>query len=409
MRDSARLEETLGKRELRWLVERCRERLERGGGVSGTVSLRAPSDEQREALDRFLGRRGTTGATLVVDLERVERVLREAEIADELREAVEYLTGELVDRPALARREARAWARVEALVLDHAEARPELRSWWAAVQRDGYLRRASNGDADRAVELVELVLAVLEQLPADGIPLPELAASVAGNSHALDGGPLGTLVLRALAAGAGSDDCSAPEDRRELWAAAGVMCDELSSPALVLNLRSADRGLTGRMLEAYGEAGEPARLSVRQLLRHPPDFAPFQGRAVFVCENAAIMAAAAARLGSRAAPLVCTEGQFRTAVRVLLGLLSRLGAQLYARADFDWAGVHIVRRVTDQFGARPWRMGTTDYRVASAGPALKGQPADTPWDSELRHAMIARGTAVHEEQIADRLLTDLAY
>jgi len=89
------------------------------------------------------------------------------------------------------------------------------------------------------------------------------------------------------------------EERRHAWASAGVLCDELSSPVLVLNLLPDSSGPAGEALRLHRSAGEPYRLSTRQLLR---DQALFRSgakvRRVFVCENPTIVAAAANCLSS---------------------------------------------------------------------------------------------------------------
>ena len=182
----------------------------------------------------------------------------------------------------------------------------------------GILRRLACGDLDAARRLLDCALTVVLQLPVQGIPLAELAAATAGDSHALDNGqPLGTLVLRAAALMSGVDDTRNAEGRRDAWAGVGVLCDELSAPVLVLNLRGDAKTVTGQALRLHAKHGEPYRLSIRQLLRDPPVFdIATVGRVVYVCENPTVVAAAAHRLGSRSAPLVCIEGQPKTAARL---------------------------------------------------------------------------------------------
>ena len=53
--DAARLEQLFAGRGLDWVVERIRQRLERGAGLTGTISLPDPSTEQRAAYARLMG------------------------------------------------------------------------------------------------------------------------------------------------------------------------------------------------------------------------------------------------------------------------------------------------------------------------------------------------------------------
>jgi uncharacterized protein (TIGR02679 family) len=178
------------------------------------------------------------------------------------------------------------------------------------------------------IELAERLLLpalnILERLPAQGIPLAELAALATGDAHALDPDrPLATLTIRAAAL-FGVERWDDAESRRDAWAALGVLCDELSAPVLVLNLRAADGGPTSRALRCHAETGEPCYLSTRQLLRARPEFrVTAVGPMAFVCENPSVVAAAANRLGRASQPLICIDGQPKTAVRLLLNQLGR--------------------------------------------------------------------------------------
>ena len=185
-----------------------------------------------------------------------------------------------------------------------------------------------------------------------------------------------------------------------------MLCDELSAPVLTLGLRGDGQGLTDRALRLHAEAGEPYRLTTRQLLREPPALA--SPATVYVCENPTVVAAAANRLGAATAPLVCLEGQPRTAARVLLGLLAAAGARLAYHGDFDWAGIQIGNLMVRRHGAAPWRFCSADYQAARGGRALEGSPVAAVWDGELQAAMVAGGRAVHEEEVLEVLLGDLA-
>ena len=196
---------------------------------------------------------------------------------------------------------------------------------------------------------------------------------------------------------------------RDAWTSAGVLCDELSAPVLTLNLPGGGETLTDRALRLHAAAGEPYRLTTRQLLREPPAFASTDAaRTVHVCENPTVVAAAANRLGAGCAPLVCVEGQPRTAARVLLGLLTAAGVHLAYHGDFDWAGIQIGNVIMRRHGAVPWRFSSVDYRAAEGGRALHGEPVAALWDPDLEATMLETGRVVHEEQVLDLLLIDLA-
>jgi uncharacterized protein (TIGR02679 family) len=402
--DAARLRQVLGGPGLAWLVQRARRRLAQGR-AGGSVTLPQATADQRDAVERLLGRRAARGHSVSVRLEELEALLRDAGICDSLAEAVEALTGPLVDARAQRQETDAAWA--EVFAAEEAGGPPP---WLEGVRATGVLRRLARNDPAVAAGLLRQAIEIERRLPARGVPLAELAAAVTGDSHALDPGtPLGTIGVRVAAARGGVAAWDSAEAWRDAWASAGVLCDELSAPVLTLGLRGDGQALTDRALRLHAEAGEPYRLTTRQLLREPPAFlSAAAAPAVYVCENPTVVAAAANRLGAAGAPLVCIEGQPRTAARVLLGLLAAAGARLAYHGDFDWAGISIANVVVRRHGAVPWRFSSADYRAARGGRSLHGDPVAAAWDAELQAAMIERGRAVHEEEVLDLLLGDLA-
>lgn len=406
--DLARLQQTLGAPALDWLVRRLRARMSRGEPLEGPISLVEASPEQRDAVARLLGRKPTRAAGLTVDLKKLAEVLSRAEMCDSLAEAVVALSGPVENRAEEHARRERQWSDVYRDAENCLSGRPELLQWLAELRGTGLLVRLSGQDPQRAGTLLRQATEIVVQFPMQGTALAELAAEAAGDSHVLDAGqPLGTLVLRAAALLAGVGRTDDAQARRDAWAGVGVLCDELSAPVLTLNLTADADSLTGRALQLHAEHGEPYRLSVRQLLRYPPRFANLVARTVFLCENVNVLAAAANRLGPHSAPLVCTDGQPKTAARLLLGALAAAGARLVYHGDFDWAGVGIANLIHQRHGAAPWRMSADDYRAAPDGAPLKGKPVAACWDARLEPAMTARGRCVHEEQVLDVLLADL--
>ncbi|MEX1176884.1 MAG: TIGR02679 family protein [Nitriliruptor sp.] len=406
--DRERLRALLDGDDLAWLRDRVHRRLEAGRGSMGTVTLTDPSAGQRAAIDRLLGRRPSSGARVTVPLDVVDAVLREAGICTGLREAIEVLDGPVVDRAGQRRTTAQAWGTVTAgLAGDEAW----QRGWRDDLVGSGLLRRLAD-DPEHATILLERIRRVLRALPATGIPLAHLAARTLGDSHALDPDrPEATLVLKALQHQHLPPDERGPlptgVDRRALWAAAGVLLDELSAPVLVWNLSTPGAGLVDQTLRSHAAVGEPVRLTLRALLHHPPDLTGLAGRTVFVCENPTVVAAAADTLGPAGAPLVCSDGQPSAAVQTLLRHLAAAGAVLLHHGDFDRGGLRIATTIIERFGAGPWRMDVASYRAAPAGPTLMAPVEPVGWAPGLAAAVNHRSTVVHEEQVLHHLIDDL--
>jgi uncharacterized protein (TIGR02679 family) len=408
--DLDRLRRLLGGADLRWLVERVRARLERGLLLDGAVTLVGASEAHRRAVARLLGRPAGRGASLSVSLPAVEELLRGAGVAPDLAAAVRALTGPVADRAAERSAAERHWSAVLAVAEQAARRRPALTPWVEWLRSTGLLRRLAGGAPERARELVEQAVAVLDLLPANGQPLSVLAASGAGGGHRLDPDqPLATLVLRAASLLGEVPPGQGAEWRRTVWASVGVLAGELTNPVLTLSLPGDPRTVTGRALALWTEAGQPVHLTARQLLRDPPDLSGLQGRDVFVCENPTVVAEAANRLGADAAPLICANTHPGGAATVLLRQLGAGGARLRYHGDFDWPGVTIANGMLARFGALPWRLDAGAYQSAADedGPPLRGRPVTATWDPALTQAMRELGVKVEEERVLDNLLADL--
>lgn len=364
---------------------------------------------EHRALASLAGKPGRLTGSMQIDLAAIDAALARAGIAASLRDALERLDGPIVNR-AQARREAvEQWS-----VLCEAIRQPALQRMLDDEAGRRLLRRLANQSIDSGRRLAERASAVLELLPAQGVPRSLLAAQALGDAHALDDGmPDASLVLAAWRAARGgtepadpprdeTDEPAAAERARDIWASAGVLVNELARPVLVLNL------------PAFDQVGEPRFLSLRSLLRSPPAWR-VAGRDIHVSENPNIVAWAADRLGAACAPIVCTDGMPAAAQRTLLAQLTEADARLHYHGDFDWPGIRIANWVIGCYRAQPWRMQALDYREAvraaaqsAAGKhALSGSAVVANWDATLHLAMIEHGVAIAEEAVAESLLRDL--
>jgi len=402
--DQQRVRRVLGAPELGWLIDRIRVRLERGEPVDGTVTLIGATAGQRRAAARLLGHGIGGGTSLSIALPEVDAALRRAGISSGLRSAVESLTGPVRDRAAERSAEIRQFQDVLARARRSPLAAASWhRAWLEEISRDGTLTRlVRHGQG----HLLAQATAVLERLPAgpdeSAVLLPALAQAVTGDPKALDGTPLSGLVLRALAL----RDPAGPDAEPTLWATAGVVADDLASQVLVLNVRAVGNGL-GDWLTGAAEAGEPFRVTLHQLAVMPVMPLAIDLR---VCENPAVLRAAAAQLGADSAPLVCTEGEPSVACYRLLQSALSTGTRIHWHSDFDWPGLRMTAAAIRRLDAAPWLMGADDYRAAlpASTESVRGQPAQSPWDPRLAELMHASGRAVTEDRQLAALLADLA-
>jgi uncharacterized protein (TIGR02679 family) len=296
-----------------------------------------------------------------------------------------------------------------------ASGRVELEGWLGELRESGMVKRLES-DPRTAGVLLDRLAVVVAGLPGDGEPIGRFASRVTGDAHALDDGePLATVALGAARALSGLPARQPGESqaawRREVWAAVGLVRDELSSLVLCAGLPGDPVGVTGRILAAGTEHGQPVVLTLRQLVAAPPAWGGrLRDRVVRVCENPVIVQMAADRLGRDCPPLVCTSGQPGAAVMSLLGQVVEAGGRLSHHGDFDWGGVRIGNVLHARLPIEPWRFDAGAYEQAVAadpGPPLRGAPAMATWDAGLTAAMLRMGCRIEEESVAESLLDDL--
>jgi uncharacterized protein (TIGR02679 family) len=398
----------LGSPELAWLVDRIRAKLERGERLDGTVTLVGATPAQRRAVGRLIGHNPGRASSLSVSLPDVASELFRAAAAPNLRSAVEELGGPVRDLAAERAADLARWGDV--LIPMQSSRLAGLswyREWLDAIRRDGTVTRLIRQGHS---EILGLATSVLEQLPAGPEPatavLSALALAVTGDEHGLSDGPLAALVLKALAIREGVPAPATAEAVQALWSAAGLVGDDLASQVLVLNLRSGGEP-TGRWLTEAAEAGQPFRLTLRQLTSSV--VLPW-ALDIFVCASSALVRAAADELGAQCPALVCTEGEPSVACSRLLQAAVSSGSAVHWHADFSWPGLRSTATAIRRLGARPWQMAASDYQAAlgSGGEPLRGRPEPSDWDPRLAEMMQRAGRCVGEDRMLASLLPELA-
>jgi uncharacterized protein (TIGR02679 family) len=324
------------------------------------------------------------------------------------------LTGPVTVRADRAAHEERAWDEAFARIEKDAAGRPDLDAWIARIRTNGVVKRLAAGSPAAGRALLDALASVVAALPASsGESLGAFSARVTGRAHALDdGSPLATLALGAARALAGLEspgpDESAAEARREAWAAVGILCDELSNIVLTLALPG-DASGTGRTLAAAGASGEPVWLTLRQLVRTPPQWQTIDW--VLVVGNPSVVALAADTCRARCRPIICTNGQPCAAAMVLLRSLAASGVRLRHHGDFDWGGLTIGNLLHRRLPVEPWQFNREAYlRAVAVHPLaapLTGSPTVASWDPGLAEAMFVAGRRIEEELVARDLLESL--
>lgn len=389
---------------LRPALEVIADRLERRSlRPEGRVRLSGLSRESRHALSALIGR-PVVRDQVTLDLAELDRIARDRlRMPGGIVQACEAVVGRpLVDRAARRRDKVHTRAAWHALLLELD--RPWAPEWADDVARLGLLTRCT--DPHRTATQAVTILGLLLGAASPALSRTELAARVAGSSHALDDGTiLAAVVLRALARDADEPAPRTPAGRQQLWACYGVSADRVSTTVLALGLRATGSGRVARWLDEAADARAAVHLTATDL-----DELALSGsdEPVLVCENPRVLESA----GQLAAPatLICGMGRPTTVVLRLLQQMRDEQIPMRYHGDFDWPGIAITNQLLDAVGAVPWRMAATDYLAGvarmPAGQPLSGAAVPTPWDRELAAAMQDTGVAVHEELLLPDLLHD---
>ncbi|HUN37421.1 MAG TPA: TIGR02679 family protein [Trebonia sp.] len=397
--------------DYRRLLDAARRSLERtGGALDGSISIASPTDTERKAIIGITGQYREGGASrLTVRLSDLNAAVVEA-TGEGLAELLAAVLGSpLRDRPAERERLAAGVDKCVRLLNDsYLSSFDWFSSWVAGLRADGTLTRLVNAsDIGPVLQAIN----VLEAMDGrqDPVLLQALAAEVTGDTKALSHpSVLSSLVLRALALRLDRPRPLSAEDRRDLWDEFDVVVDDLASRVLVLGLPAVGEGL-GDWLTSAARRGIPFYATLQQLVAMP---LAVREPVVYVCENPAILRAAAGSLGPLSMPLICTEGRPSTAFHRLASAVVAGDGELRYHGDFDWPGISIATAVMSRHGAVPWRLGSADYLAGARATAqdsvpLSGPPLETPWDPSLSATMTSTGQAVYEESVTAALLADL--
>lgn len=400
---------SLQKPEFERLWTRARQRLEREPDAVMTARVRFKdlTEPERKAIGGLIGRR-LPGPSASIPLGTIDQILREGPAAIGLVEFLATVGGPLRDRPAESQAERAAMnAHVEALRATRFAAEAWFQGWLdELVDRGRLLKLVREGEND----VVRRAATVFDALPAKEVPIALFASAVLGSAKALDRTPLDRFVLHGLARRAGVEAHSGADRRRWLWERVGVIPDDLASQVLVLNLRPLSGEPLAGWLRTAADVGLPVRVTLHQLARCTLVFG--EGPVVHICENPAVLRAAAEQLGPRCRPLICTEGRPGMAFWRMTSALGAAGTRFAVRADFDGPGLSIVDEILRRTAASPWRFDATTYAAAAerTDRALSARPlGDTPWDPELGRAMAERRRFVEEEELITSLLADLVH
>ncbi|MFC8796901.1 TIGR02679 domain-containing protein [Promicromonospora sp. NPDC057138] len=203
--------------------------------------------------------------------------------------------------------------------------------------------------------------------------------NIRGDNHRADDQDDPTGSGRVAAAVAAAKGALRARPWRAAWERAGVLCDQVSSTVLVLNLPL--EGPNPNLAHITGVAGEPVWITARLTrdgCRLPPALR-HELTVVRVFENPSVIEAAADRLGVYSPPLVCLYGRPSTAAWAVLAAIAASGSRMLLSTDRDGAGKQIAGEIVTEI-----KQGFGPGMVA---PWLPGE--DGTYEEERLDAMLA--------------------
>jgi uncharacterized protein (TIGR02679 family) len=335
------------------VLAQARVRIEKGHGDGVTLDVQLEPDE-RAQVGQLLGLAWETSAKPVT-LGKFRAAVNRA--GDDLHELLVRLGGPLADLPGQrAQERATRTAETEA-AYDTLRASGVPLHAVDLAQRRRWLGQPGTGLISRAQQLARLWAI----LPHSGGRLSAIADQLYEDPHALDrDAELGRIAARLLAAASAEPDTApaaagealAAAAWRQVWATVGVACDEVSVTVLILGLPLDGDAPAAQLSRTAAHLGEPVWLTARSLRGSWNPAA--EVATVRVCENPAIVEAAADQLSGQSLPLVCTYGLPSSAVWRLLGGLSAAGVRLLVTADRDDAGRGFLQQMLRLPEAQEW-------------------------------------------------------
>jgi uncharacterized protein (TIGR02679 family) len=379
------------------------------------ITVPGLDEDQRASVADLLGHDRLPGRTVRIALATLLGALGLHGV-DELRTAVEMMTGPLGDRRADRDKQRQRRAQLWSWCAEQAAGVPLLSgsegvARWMDLLRQAGVRGRPDGEVAYRHRMGQ-AMTVLRELPLQApTSLAAFADDRLADPHALDRGSLVEgLVLDALSMVLGQPRPRDAEAVRQLWERVGVVPDPLSSAVTVLGLRPGGDDVLNDWLRHCADASEPTVVTLAQLRRWP--LAPLHASEVtYVVENPSLLSHAAAEKWT-GAPIICSSGRPTVAVVTLIRQLSAGGATCRQHADFDATGLGITAWMAERAGTIPWLMTADAYGEAIAVQRervpLESMIPDTGWDPALSPAMRTAGVAVYEEELRLTLLDAMA-
>ncbi len=347
------------------------------GRVTGIITLKHTSEEERRAISGILGR-AFYEDTIRFSFAEFEKGLQYTKFAPV---DFEEILGAYFGRKMITTQKKRMEAEqdrtdffetVEGYLEECAGSDSMVVFWMREVfsqKKYGYqtIIREYGRDREHTEKLLKTVgkaLLLLEntQETEEEYPLAVFSAKVSGNPHYFDQGTTaGQLLVHGMCYAARTDYPVNAHQWRELLLSNGIVPDNISSIVHIYGLRLQIEGDWHPAYDAFCRRQEPCAVTMENL-RELTAVQP-TGDKVYIVENEMVFSYLLKHLKQKKVTLLCTSGQLRSAAVKLIPFLLDSGAEICYSGDTDPDGIRIADRLWKKYGDRihVWRMSEEDY------------------------------------------------
>lgn len=354
------------------------------GRPAGKILIENPTDQEREALEGFLGL-AAAEEKIEFSMSAFEEALAQTRYNDiGLAELLSvYFSEALVTNRASRQMENEQkkafFAAVCQRLQENSTENGDGIRWITAVREEkkyGYhlILAEYKRSKEKARSLVLNIcktLAYLNKMVGKRIRLAMLAAMVTANPHYFDRSTAaGKLLIAALGYTHNREDSQNAEKIAELYYISGIKPDDLSNSTVLYGISLYTEGGRHPAYEGFIREEEPYVVSMLNLGKIVRADCP--SKQVFIFENQMVFSQMCESLKGCFPAMMCTSGQVKTASLLVIDMLCAAGCTLHYAGDIDPEGMGIADRMIARNNRqiKPWFFTEEAYNVSISGKTI---------------------------------------
>lgn len=400
------------------------------GKTSGKITLTKTSEEERRAVGGVITDRDFCSETIQFSFVEFEKGLQKTRFAPvDMKELLEEYFGETLLTTQVQRKEKmernQQFLYKISRYFEENTGRASLAFLWIqemiSEKTYGYqlLIKEYEKDEKPAEALAKnsgnAVMKLKEMMETgEEYPLAVFAAEISGNPHYFDRDTTaGMLFVHGICFWKNMEYPKSAYQWRKLLMEVSVIPDNVSSMVHAYGLRMLTRKGRHLAYDVFCERKEPYVITMenmKEIIGVQP-----VGKKVYVVENEMVFSYLLNNLRDSDCTLLCTSGQPRSVVQVLIPYILAGGTEVYYSGDADPDGIRIADRLWKKFGDHfhIWRMSPDDYEKSLSKEKI-GDTGKTKLEN-MKHPVLKKTAecmrekllAGYQENILKELLEDI--